>query len=152
MQTRTGRTSTRTLATRTRACTTPSRKRRDALWKRSWRHGLRIRMRRGHQPSAHSHPSGSSRRDGTSWRGGTTDALWFQTMVTTLASSSWTHIAEISPWSIWMGGLYTARPARRRTQNIKPRLPFSKTSPSGFAKSCVQFSASVLRSRLQRQV
>ena len=152
MQTRTGRTSTRTLATRTRACTTPSRKRRDSLWKRSWSHGLCIRMRRGHQPSAHSHPSGSSRRDATSWRGGTTDALWFQTMVTTLASSSWTHIAEISPWSIWMGGLYMARPARRRTQNIKPRLPFSKTSPSGFAKSSVQFSASVLRSRVQRQV
>ena len=80
MQTRTGRTSTRTLATRTRACTTPSRKRRDSLWKRSWSHGLCIRMRRGHQPSAHSHPSGSSRRDATSRRGGTTDALWFQTM------------------------------------------------------------------------
>ena len=63
-------------------------------------------------------------RDATSWRGGTTDALWFQTMVTTLASSSWTHIAEISPWSIWMGGLYMARPARRRTQNIKTQIAF----------------------------
>ena len=152
MQTRTGRTSTRTLATRTRACTTPSRKRRDSLWKRSWSHGLCIRMRRGHQPSAHSHPSGSSRRDATSWRGGTTDALWFQTMVTTLASSSWTHIAEISPWSIWMGGLYMARPARRRTRNIKPWLLCFKASASGSAKSGVQFSASVLRPRLQRQV
>ena len=147
MQTRTGRASTRTLATRTRACTTPSRKRRDALWKRSWSHGLCIRMRRGHQPSAHSHPSGSSRRDATSWRGGTTDALWFQTMVTTLASSSWTHIAEISPWIIWMGGLYTARPARRRTRNMKPRWPLFKKPFQGLQKSCVQFSAPVWRPR-----
>ena len=75
-------------------------------------------------PSAHRRSSGSSRHDATNWRGGTADAPWFQTMVATLASSSQTQVAETSPWGLWMEGGYTARPARRRTRNIKPWLPF----------------------------
>ena len=57
------------------------------------------------------------------------------------------EIAEISPWGLWMGGVSTARPARRRTRNMKPRWPLFKKPFQGLQKSCVQFSAPVWRPR-----
>ena len=59
---------------------------------------------------------------------------------------------RLHPGGLWMEGGYMARPARRRTRKIKPWLPCFKVSASGSAKIGVQFSASVLRPRLQRQV
>ena len=59
---------------------------------------------------------------------------------------------RLHPGGLWMEGGYMARPARRCTRKIKPWLPCFKVSASGSAKNGVQFSASVLRPRLQRQV
>ena len=79
-------------------------------------------------------------RDATSWRGGTTDALWFQTMVTTLASSSWTHIAEISPWSIWMGrALHGKASAQTHAKHKNPDCLFLKHRLQGLQKAASSF-------------